>query len=245
MLFHGLLWVPLVPSTMHLVHSSYSVFWLSKKHKKCKQFALSNNSLALPLNQGKIYTSKTSFSAVNKAYLSQFQEDFSVFLKCRSSELVPDGCMVLIIHERESADPTCKDSCYTWEVLAEAISYMVSQVKPHHLFFHSMVNFVLIVGPQGILDEETLDFFSVPYYTPFQEEVQSLADTNAIEIGDQNVWSDPESRAKGIRAYTDPMASKQFGGGVMKNVHDKVSEILVEDFKQGKNQPRVLVLLLC
>ena len=41
-------------------------------------------------------------------------------------------------------------------------------------------------------------------------------DTIAIEIGDQNVWSDPESRAKGIRAFTKPMASKQFGEGVVK-----------------------------
>ncbi|XVF83910.1 hypothetical protein PTKIN_Ptkin16aG0532000 [Pterospermum kingtungense] len=112
-------------NTLHLVHSSYSVHWLSKAPKVTSEEGL-------PLNKGRIYISKTSSSEVRKAYLSQFQEDFFTFLKCRSSELMPNGRMVVIIHGRESADPTCKDSCYTWEVLAEAISYMVSQVKPHH-----------------------------------------------------------------------------------------------------------------
>ncbi|XWS74839.1 hypothetical protein CRYUN_Cryun01aG0032300 [Craigia yunnanensis] len=135
-------------NTMHHVHSSYSVHWLSKAPKITSEGGL-------PLNKGKIYISKTSSSAVRKAYLSQFQEDFLAFLKCRFSELISDGRMVLIIHGRESADPTCKDSCYTWELLAEAISYMVSQ---------------------GLIDKEKLDFFNVPFYTPFQAEVQSLVD---------------------------------------------------------------------
>ena len=94
----------------------------------------------LPLNKGKIYISKTSPPAVRKAYLAQFQEDFLLFLKCRSPELVHNGRMVLIIHGRESEDPTRKDSCYVWEILADAISYLVSQVKVPNLHLKSSIN---------------------------------------------------------------------------------------------------------
>ncbi|XVE69372.1 hypothetical protein DITRI_Ditri09bG0147000 [Diplodiscus trichospermus] len=86
-------------------------------------------------------------------YVIQFQEDFHLFLKCRSVEMVPDGRMVLIIHGRESADLT-SESSYVWEILAEAISYLVSQ---------------------GLIDEEKLDSFNVPYYIA-SKEVEELVD---------------------------------------------------------------------
>ena len=84
---------------------------------------------------------------------------------------------------------------------------------------------------------------------PKKKKVQSLVDkegsfttefidTIAIETGDQNVWSGPESRAKGIRAFTEPMVSQQFVEGVVNKLYDKVSEILVEDFKQGKQSTK-------
>ena len=102
------------------------------------------NEGGLPLNKGKIYISKTSPPGVRKAYLSQFQEDFLLLLKCRSPELVPDGRMVLIIHGREFADPTIRESCYTWEILADAISYLVSQVKCQIFTFFPFFIFIFI-----------------------------------------------------------------------------------------------------
>ena len=65
----------------------------------------------------------------------------------------------------------------------------------------------LFLGQQGLINEEKLDSFNVPYYIASQEELQELVDkegsfttefmdTIAIEIGDQNVWSGPESRFK-------------------------------------------------
>ncbi|XP_022764489.1 caffeine synthase 1-like isoform X2 [Durio zibethinus] len=120
--FHGRLFPR---NSMHLVHSLYGVHWLSKVPKL-------TNEGGLPLNKGKIYISKTSPPGVREAYLSQFQEDFLLFLKCRSPEMVPDGRMVLIFHGRKSADPTLRESCYTWEILAETISYLVSQDDVQH-----------------------------------------------------------------------------------------------------------------
>ena len=102
------------------------------------------NEGGLQLNKGKIYISKTSPLGVRKAYLSQFQEDFLLFLKCRSPELVPGGRMVLIIHGREFADPTIRESSYTMEILADAISYLVSQVKCQIFTFFPFFLFIFI-----------------------------------------------------------------------------------------------------
>ncbi|KAK6227849.1 hypothetical protein SCA6_000189 [Theobroma cacao] len=221
--FHGRLFPQ---NSMHLIHSSYGVQWLSKVPKMTSEGGLS------PPNKGKIYISKTSPPAVWKAYLSQFQEDFLSFLRCRSPELVPDGRMVLIIHGRKSADPTTRESCYTWEVLADAISYQVSQ---------------------GLIDEEKLNSFNVPYYIPSQEEVRDLVNkegsfltefVDTIEVELEGIWTEPENRAKNLRSFTEPMISHQFGEEVMDKLYDKVKDILVEDCKQEKQSTRGVSIVL-
>ncbi|EOY17884.1 SAM dependent carboxyl methyltransferase - like 10 [Theobroma cacao] len=210
--FHGRLFPR---NSMHLVYSCYSVHWLSEAPKI-------TNEAGLPLNKGKIYMSKTSPPAVTKAYLSQFQEDFSSLLKFRSQELAPNGRVVLIFNGRQTADPTNKDTCYTWDLLAEALSYL------------------------GLVDEGKLDSFNVPYYNPSQEEIKYLVDkegsltiefidTIELEIGGPNgYWSSPESRIRGHRCFTEPLLSHQFGERLMDKLYDKATQILVEDYKHGK-----------
>lgn len=79
-------------------------------------------------NKGKIYISKTSPDCVLEAYSSQFQKDWSVFLKSRAEEIVGGGRMVLSFMGRRSTDPRSKESCYQWELLARALMSMVSEV---------------------------------------------------------------------------------------------------------------------
>ncbi|CAL5365630.1 unnamed protein product [Camellia sinensis] len=108
-------------NSLHLVHSCYSAHWLSQAPK-----GLTSRE-GLALNKGKIYISKTSPPVVREAYLSQFHEDFIMFLNARSQEVVPNGCMVLILPGRQSSDPSSMESCFTWELLAIAIAELVSQ----------------------------------------------------------------------------------------------------------------------
>ncbi|XWS74840.1 hypothetical protein CRYUN_Cryun01aG0032400 [Craigia yunnanensis] len=221
--FHGRLFPR---NSMHLAHSCYGVHWLSKVPKLTSEGGL-------PLNKGKIYMSKTSPPGVRKAYLFQFQEDFLLFLKCRSPEMVSDGRMVLIIHGRESPDPTDRDNCYTWEILADAISYMVSQ---------------------GQIDEEKLDSFNVPYYVPSKEEIEDIIDQEGsfttefidiIAVDSADITrSSPEYRAKNLRSFTEPIISYQFGEEVMDKLYNKVTEIIVEDSKQGKESTRGVSIVL-
>lgn len=72
--------------------------------------------------------SSSSPPNVINAYYEQFKQDFSLFLKCRSEELVTGGRMVLTILGRRSDDPTSKECCYIWELLATALNDMVSEV---------------------------------------------------------------------------------------------------------------------
>ena len=70
----------------------------------------------------------TSPPCVLKAYYKQFQRDFSIFLKCRAEELVAGGRIVLTLLRRRSEDPSSKECCYGWELMAMALNDMVSEV---------------------------------------------------------------------------------------------------------------------
>ncbi|PNX97229.1 salicylate O-methyltransferase-like protein [Trifolium pratense] len=104
--------------SLHFVHSSYSLHWLSKVPN------------GVDNNKSNIYVTNTSPSNVLKAYYEQFHIDFSLFLKYRAQELVEGGCMILTFLGRESDDPLAlgKGSSYGWELLAMALNDMVVEV---------------------------------------------------------------------------------------------------------------------
>ncbi|KAK9283861.1 hypothetical protein L1049_012115 [Liquidambar formosana] len=216
---------------LHLVHSSYSAHWLSQVP------AGLTSKEGLPLNKGKIYISKTSPPEVRKAYLAQFQEDFNLFLSCRSEEMVPNGRAVLILHGRKFADPSSKEGCYTWEIIAEAISHLVSQ---------------------GLVDEEKLDSFNVPYYMPSLEEVQALVEREGsfaiekleileIAVGDdkeKDIWAKGEKLAKNIRCFTESMIAHHFGEEILDQLFDKLTHIVVDDLaKESRKTVSIIIVL--
>ncbi|OVA08749.1 SAM dependent carboxyl methyltransferase [Macleaya cordata] len=103
--------------TLHFVHSSYSLHWLSQVPQGIDQS-----------NKKNIYLAKSSPPFVLEAYLRQFQRDFWVFLRSRSKEIVGGGGrMVLTLIGRRSEDPCSKECCYFWELLAVALGDMVKQ----------------------------------------------------------------------------------------------------------------------
>ncbi|XP_038876707.1 S-adenosyl-L-methionine:benzoic acid/salicylic acid carboxyl methyltransferase 3-like [Benincasa hispida] len=117
----------LFPSkSVHFIHSSYSLHWLSKVPQGLEE------------SKRNIYLVNASPKRVVKAYYKQFQEDFELFLKCRGEELVKGGSMVLTLLGRRSQDPTSKECCYIWELLALALNDMVSQV---FFFQNYIINF--------------------------------------------------------------------------------------------------------
>ncbi|KAF4375504.1 hypothetical protein F8388_024163 [Cannabis sativa] len=105
-------------NSMHIVHSSYSLQWLSKVPK-----GLVDDQTGEAHNKGNIYISKTSPAMVFKSYLEQFQIDFTNFLRYRSEEMVSGGIMILtFLGSIQSHSPKS-----IYEILGRTLNDMVKE----------------------------------------------------------------------------------------------------------------------
>ncbi|XVF45320.1 hypothetical protein PTKIN_Ptkin02bG0196300 [Pterospermum kingtungense] len=190
------------------------------------------------LNKGNIYISKTSPPAVFEAYLEQFKRDFALFLRCRADELVPGGRMVLTtIGSIKSDDPLTM-----WEFVA--------------LKLHEMVD-------EGLIEEEKLESFDLPFYAATTEEVKSVIETEGsfnlqklevfnmdwddyIKKADSNL--DKTARAaiisKDIRAVGEPILASHFGEDIMDNLFRRFKEDVLDYMEARKCQYINIVLSL-
>ncbi|KAJ7957776.1 Jasmonate O-methyltransferase [Quillaja saponaria] len=225
----------LFPSnTLHFVHSSSSLHWLSQV-----PVGLGSDCGTIVLNKGKLYISKSSPPSVLEAYSLQFQKDFSEFLKSRSEEMVAGGRMVLSFMGRKSMDPTTEDSCYQWELLAQALMSMVSE---------------------GLIEEERVDSFNAPYYAPCIEELKlevekegsfAMYSHEAFEIewdGGVDVSSckpsSGERVAKTIRAVVESMLESQFGNGIMDELFTRYGVLVGDHLSKTRTKYINLVISL-
>ncbi|KAM3341781.1 putative jasmonic acid carboxyl methyltransferase 2 [Capsicum galapagoense] len=218
--------------SLHFVHSSSSLHWLSQV-----PVGLATNARTT-LNKGKLYISQTSPSDVINAYVSQFQNDFSSFLRSRSPEMVTGGRMLLSLMGRSSIDPTIEDGCYyQWELLAHALSTLVSK---------------------GLVEDEKIDSFNAPYYAPCPEDLKIAVEKEgsfivnrieAFEIGwDASVSSNSSTQcedkkilllsmgqqvAKTIRAVVESMVENHFGNEIMDDLFSVYGD-LVDDYLYKK-----------
>ncbi|XP_010246471.1 PREDICTED: salicylate carboxymethyltransferase-like [Nelumbo nucifera] len=201
--------------SLHFVHSSYCLHWLSQVPR-------------LPeINKGNIYLTKTSPPSVVKAYLEQFERDFSVFLRSRSEELVPGGCMVLTLRGRRSEEPSSREGGYSWELLGQALNDLVSQ---------------------GLIEEEKVNTFNMPIYIASPREMKSVIEregsfdidrleTSEIKwreednLGDNeaNKLRDANNLARYLRAVAEPLLADHFGEALMEELFCRLREILVVD----------------
>lgn len=86
------------------------------------------------LNRKSIYISKNSPRQVCEAYAKQFlQEDFSLFLKARSEEVVCGGRMVLVMTGRNGPEIFSRGNTLLWEILFQSFRTLVSNVSQCHL----------------------------------------------------------------------------------------------------------------
>ncbi|XXG84513.1 hypothetical protein AAC387_Pa10g2015 [Persea americana] len=214
----------LFPSrTLHFIHSSYSLMWLSQVPPELDSEA-GNMS-----NRGNIYMAESSPPGVFRAYLEQFQKDFFLFLRSRSEEMVTGGRMVITLLGRASADPSSRECCYIWELLAKALNDMVSQ---------------------GLIKEDKLDSFNVPQYTPSPPEVEALIklegsfiihrletyavswDPDQDKTIHQSLGFDQlktgEKVAKYMRAVAEPLLTSHFGEAIIDDLFERYKDIVSE-----------------
>ncbi|KAF8406462.1 hypothetical protein HHK36_008549 [Tetracentron sinense] len=221
----------LFPSTsLHFVHSSYSVHWLSQVPR------------GLESNKGNIYIGKASPPGVLKAYLEQFQRDFSKFLTLRSQEIVHGGRIFLTFLGRRSADPSSKECCYIWELLAKSLMNMVSE---------------------GLVEDAKLDSFNLPCYLPTAGEVRAIVAVEGSFIVDQLEFFDVnwdandddnnkdfvfdkctsgKNVAKGIRAVAESMLTTHFGEAIIDDLFSRYTEHVAEHLSKEKTKHVNLVI---
>lgn len=67
-----------------------------------------------------------------------------MFLRSRSEQVVPNGCAVLILHGRQSPDPSSKEWCAAWGLIAGAIAALVSEVKSQLVLYYLIQSLVYL-----------------------------------------------------------------------------------------------------
>ncbi|KAI4299834.1 hypothetical protein L6164_033258 [Bauhinia variegata] len=216
-------------NSIHFFHSSYSLHWLSQAPRGlCKGAKL--------VNKGNIYITKASHPAVRKVYHEQFQEDFKLFLRLRSEELiVPGGAMALTF----IATDENREATNGWALIGDTLNDMVLE---------------------GLVEEEKLDSFNMPSYCATETEVREIIE----EEGSFNLerlqitktgWHDYESSvsdinvsanrvAKFLRAVTESLLKEHFGEEFMDELFLRFKNKVVQTLMVEKVEVTNLVIYI-
>ncbi|XP_030524075.1 probable methyltransferase TCM_000336 [Rhodamnia argentea] len=214
---------------LHFVYSSYSLHWLSRVPP-----ALSDEKNRGTINKGSIYISDSSPPCVAEAYLRQFQEDFTSFLRLRSQELVSGGRMVLILLGRRGADHIDRGNSFFWELLTRSLSMLVAK---------------------GEVKEEKLDSYEVHFYAPSRDEMEheieregsfrlDRFETFELEREEKDGESYGTAVATTVRAIQESMISHHFGEGIVDGLFENYARILDEEAAREQIRPVTFLLAL-
>ncbi|EYU32908.1 hypothetical protein MIMGU_mgv1a013852mg [Erythranthe guttata] len=185
---------------------------------------------SLDMNKGKIYISKTSPPCVVKAYVSQFEKDFFLFLRSRAHEMVAGGRMLLSFMGHISPEASTEVGSHQWELLAQLLL--------------------------GLIEEDRIDSFNAPYYAPSPQEVRNVIveegsfSINHVEAFEVN-WDEGSSACSDsacdkcdfeheklsrgqrvaitIRAVVESMVESHFGREILDELFRRYGE-LVDDY---------------
>ncbi|RZC44633.1 hypothetical protein C5167_037585 [Papaver somniferum] len=223
-------------NSLHFIHSSNSLHWLSKVPPAI--YGHGGRSI----NKGNIYICESSPAIVSNAYLSQFQDDFSVFLQSRSEELVVGGRMVLIFLGRKESDH-CNErgNAFLWALFTKAMAQLVSQ---------------------GEVTEEKLDSYEVHFYAPSKDEIEDEVNKQGSFEIDQLEMFETERPGSGgmkdgevlsygtmvsmaVRAIQESMLQYHFGEGLnIDHLFDVYAKLLDEEIVKEDIRPLSFILVL-
>ncbi|KAA8529782.1 hypothetical protein F0562_034118 [Nyssa sinensis] len=198
--FHGRLFPE---SSLHLVHSSQALQWLSK----VPEGLLDKNSPAWN-NRRIFYT--TASNEVFNAYEAQFIKDMEVFLKARAEEIAV-GLMVLNL-------PALPDGIHRSQL-------------PFGLLFDFLASSLRDMVNEGLMNEAQLDSFNLPVYAPSPKEMALQVERNGCFSVERMELTDPASKINGpvdarklimhLRAGTEGVFSKHFGHEIVAEMFER------------------------
>ncbi|KAJ4898839.1 S-adenosyl-L-methionine-dependent methyltransferases superfamily protein [Raphanus sativus] len=229
--YPGSFYVRLFPEkTIHFVYASYSLHWLSKIPPTLY------DDQGKSINKGCVNICSSSPEAVSKAYYCQFKEDFSIFLRFRSKEVVSGGRMVLIILGREGPDHVDRGNSFFWELFARSIADLVAQ---------------------GETEEEKLDSYEMHFYAPSAAEIEGevnkegsfeLVKLEMLEVdkekGNEDGISYGKAAAKTVRAVQESMLSLHFGDEILDKLFDTYGRMVDEELAKEDIRPITFFVVL-
>ncbi|XP_039045836.1 salicylate carboxymethyltransferase-like [Hibiscus syriacus] len=214
---------------LHFIYSSYSLHWLSKvppglydEHGKS-------------INKGNVYISDSSPASVSRAYWNQFQDDFSLFLKSRSEELVTNGRMVLITLGRIDHEHVDRGNSFFWEILSRCLAISVSQ---------------------GEIEKEKVDCYDVHFYAASRNEIEDevrregsfeLERVEMFEIEKQVKGGESNGTAVAmtVRAIQESMLYNHFGDGInLDTLFNNYAKIVDQEMAKQEINPVTFLLVL-
>ncbi|KAK4795867.1 hypothetical protein SAY86_028193 [Trapa natans] len=253
----------LFPSrSLHLVHSSSSLHWLSQVNSSLcccysslveirSNFTSFYVSMQTPVglgnkdfprvNKGKVYISKDSPKEVSEAYSEQFKKDMRLFLESRSEEVVAGGRMLLSLMERRSSDPT-SDSAVLWDLLSQAL---------------------MIIVNEGMIEQDKVDSFNAPYYAPSTDELaleirregSFLVDRmetflcrwdwgNHVGMTSDGVSRAAEQVGRMVRAVVEPILEAHLGAHIMDRLFMKYEDLVKYRYLKGEESTENLCIVV-
>ncbi|XP_031379037.1 loganic acid O-methyltransferase-like isoform X1 [Punica granatum] len=199
--FHGQLFPE---SSLHFVHSSYAIHWLSRVPKEL----LDEGSPAW--NKGKIHYTSTP-KEVGDAYKSQFTKDMRDFFNARVQEIVSGGIMAFIVPGTQDGVPH-------------------SQV-PLGVNLDILGLSLMDMAKEGIIKESDVDSLNLPIYTATPQEMTELVNTNGCFDIERMELTASRSKIRGsinaqawmmhLRAGLEGIISKHFGTEIIDELFDR------------------------
>ncbi|KAJ0263810.1 Salicylate/benzoate carboxyl methyltransferase [Hirschfeldia incana] len=217
-------------NSLHFIHSSYALHWLSKVPENLEN------------NKENVYISNSSPQSAFKAYLNQFQIDFTMFLRLRSEEIVSNGRMVLSFIGRNTLnnDAFYRDCCHVWTLLSKSLCDLVLE---------------------GLVSNSKLDTFNMPFYDPNEQELKQVIqnegsfeindlETHGFDLGhckcdnEEDNYEAGYNEAKAVRAVTEPMLVAHFGEDIIDILFDKYARHVTQHASCRNKTSVTLVLAL-
>ncbi|KAJ4707001.1 S-adenosylmethionine-dependent methyltransferase [Melia azedarach] len=217
-------------SSLHIVHSSSALHWLSRVPKEI------TDSTTLAWNKGSIHC--TGFvKEVATAYSAQFSNDFESFFNARAEEIVPGGLMLILIAVRPDGIPMSKN--------------------PEGIHYDFLGCCLYDLAKMGLISEEKVDSFNLPIYYPSLGEFETLIKRNAnFSIEKKHMFTNPlmqkaycaEFWAGLLRAGLENLFQQHFGSlQVVDQIFKYYSRKLEQNISfimEGKSHDRIELCII-
>ncbi|KAI8022375.1 Loganic acid O-methyltransferase [Camellia lanceoleosa] len=200
--FHGRLFPK---SSLHFVHSSIALHWLSKVPEELL------DKFCPAWNKGRIHYTSAPKEVIN-AYTTQFAKDMETFFNARADEIEMGGMMIVTL----PALPNMHDHAH----------------HPVGVLFLALEQSLVDMVKAGSISEGELDSFNLPLYSPSPDEMNQLVEKNGCFSIERMELTNPAAKTDGpsinipalimhLRAGFEAVFTKHFGKKIVEELFER------------------------